>query len=76
MIINGDPTQIDLPPGQRSGLIEAVRILDGVEGVARITFKEGDVVRHDLVRRIVAAYDKAFSQNQNGGQGGREERPR
>lgn len=57
MIINGDPTQIDLPPGQKSGLIEAVRILDGVEGIARITFKEQDVVRHDLVRRIVTAYD-------------------
>ncbi len=71
MIINGDPSQIDLPPGQRSGLIEAVRILDGVEGVARVTFKEGDVVRHDLVRRIVAAYESAFSQSQ-----GREERPR
>jgi len=59
MIINGDPTQIDLPPGQKSGLVEAVRILQGVEGIARVTFKEGDVVRHDLVRRIVAAYDKA-----------------
>jgi phosphate starvation-inducible PhoH-like protein len=60
MIITGDPTQIDLPPGQKSGLIEAVRILNGVEGVARVTFKEGDVVRHDLVRRIVAAYDRDF----------------
>jgi phosphate starvation-inducible PhoH-like protein len=59
MIVNGDPTQIDLPPGQRSGLIEAVRILDGVEGVARVTFREADVVRHDLVRRIVTAYDAA-----------------
>jgi phosphate starvation-inducible PhoH-like protein len=59
MIITGDPTQIDLPPGQKSGLIEAVRILDGVEGIARVTFKEQDVVRHDLVRRIVTAYDAA-----------------
>jgi phosphate starvation-inducible PhoH-like protein len=59
MIINGDPTQIDLPPGQRSGLIEAVRILDGVEGVARVTFRDVDVVRHDLVRRIVTAYETA-----------------
>ncbi|NIX75548.1 PhoH family protein [Microvirga terricola] len=62
MIINGDPTQIDLPPGQKSGLIEAVRILDGVEGIARVTFKEQDVVRHDLVRRIVTAYDEAGRQ--------------
>jgi phosphate starvation-inducible PhoH-like protein len=57
MIVTGDPSQIDLPPGQRSGLVEAVRILDGVQGIGRITFREGDVVRHDLVRRIVAAYD-------------------
>jgi phosphate starvation-inducible protein PhoH and related proteins len=59
MIVNGDPTQIDLPPGQKSGLIEAVRILNGVEGIARIVFREADVVRHDLVRRIVTAYDAA-----------------
>ena len=57
MIVTGDPTQIDLPPGQKSGLIEAVRILDGVEGIGRVTFREGDVVRHDLVRRIVTAYE-------------------
>ena len=59
MIINGDPSQIDLPPGQRSGLTEAIRVLDGVEGVARIQFRDVDVVRHDLVRRIVTAYDAA-----------------
>jgi len=59
MIVNGDPTQIDLPPGQKSGLIEAVRILSGVEGIARVIFGEADVVRHDLVRRIVTAYDAA-----------------
>jgi phosphate starvation-inducible PhoH-like protein len=59
MIINGDPTQIDLPPGQKSGLIEAVRILSGVEGIGRVVFREADVVRHDLVRRIVTAYDEA-----------------
>jgi phosphate starvation-inducible protein PhoH and related proteins len=59
MIVNGDPSQIDLPAGQRSGLIEALRILSGVEGIARIVFREADVVRHDLVRRIVTAYDAA-----------------
>ena len=59
MIITGDPTQIDLPPGQRSGLIEAVRLLSGVEGVGHAQFEEGDVVRHDLVRRIVMAYEGA-----------------
>ena len=58
MIVTGDPTQIDLPPGQKSGLVEAMRILDGVEGIARIIFKEQDVVRHDLVRRIVTAYER------------------
>ncbi|MGY6568081.1 MAG: PhoH family protein [Salinarimonas sp.] len=63
MIINGDPTQIDLPPGQRSGLIEALRVLDGVEGIGRVRFAEGDVVRHDLVRRIVAAYDAASARD-------------
>ncbi|MCP8938615.1 PhoH family protein [Alsobacter sp. SYSU M60028] len=57
MIVTGDPTQIDLPPGQKSGLIEAVRILDGVEGIGRVTFADADVVRHDLVRRIVTAYE-------------------
>jgi phosphate starvation-inducible PhoH-like protein len=57
MIVTGDPTQIDLPPGQKSGLVEAVRILSGVEGISRVTFKEQDVVRHDLVRRIVTAYE-------------------
>jgi phosphate starvation-inducible PhoH-like protein len=57
MIVTGDPSQVDLPPSQKSGLVEATRILQGVEGVGRIRFAEGDVVRHDLVRRIVGAYD-------------------
>jgi phosphate starvation-inducible PhoH-like protein len=59
MIITGDPTQVDLPPQQKSGLVEAVRLLSGVEGIGHVTFKEGDVVRHDLVRRIVKAYEDA-----------------
>ena len=59
MIVTGDPSQIDLPPGQKSGLVEAVRILDGVEGIGRVTFRDADVVRHDLVRRIVSAYEAA-----------------
>ena len=58
MIVTGDPTQIDLPPGQKSGLVESARILEGVEGIARVRFAEGDVVRHELVRRIVSAYDR------------------
>lgn len=57
MIITGDPSQIDLPSGQTSGLSEAVRLLDGVEGVGICHFKAEDVVRHELVARIVAAYE-------------------
>jgi phosphate starvation-inducible PhoH-like protein len=63
MIITGDPTQIDLPPGQKSGLVEAVRVLDGVEGVSHVTFGHADVVRHDLVRRIVKAYEESAEHN-------------
>ena len=59
MIITGDPSQIDLPPGQRSGLVEAVRLLKDVDGVGYARFEEGDVVRHELVRRIVMAYESA-----------------
>lgn len=59
MIVTGDPSQVDLPPGQASGLIEAVGLLDGVEGIARIAFSSADVVRHALVGRIVQAYDRA-----------------
>jgi len=62
MIINGDPTQVDLPPGARSGLIEAVNLLKGLEGVGHIVFQHGDVVRHDLVRRIVEAYERVGRQ--------------
>jgi phosphate starvation-inducible PhoH-like protein len=57
MIVTGDPTQIDLPLGQKSGLIEASRILRGVRGIGHIVLRESDVVRHDLVRRIVKAYE-------------------
>ncbi len=59
MIVTGDPTQVDLPPGQKSGLIEALQILDGIEAIARIRFTDKDVVRHPLVAEIVVAYDKA-----------------
>jgi len=59
MVVTGDITQIDLPPGQRSGLKEALNILAGVDGVAFIRFTDADVVRHPLVARIVRAYDAA-----------------
>ena len=57
-VVTGDITQIDLPTGQQSGLKNAVRILDGVKGVAFTMFDKRDVVRHPLVQRIVAAYEK------------------
>ena len=57
MIITGDPTQTDLPPGQKSGLSEAVSLLTGLEGIGHVRFTGADVVRHDLVRRIVDAYE-------------------
>ena len=61
MIVTGDPSQVDLPPGQTSGLAEAVALLKDVEGIAHATFSAADVVRHELVGRIVDAYDKAFA---------------
>ena len=57
MIVIGDPSQVDLPGGQVSGLAEAVRLLDGVEGIGHVAFGHQDVIRHELVARIVAAYD-------------------
>ena len=56
-VVTGDVTQIDLA-GDRSGLIDAREILRGVEGVAMVNFDERDVVRHELVARIVRAYDR------------------
>jgi len=57
-IITGDPTQIDLPRNQRSGLEKASRILKNIEGIAHIQLDEEDVVRHKLVKAIIKAYDK------------------
>lgn len=58
MIVTGDRTQIDLPPSQRSGLVEAVRILHEVKGVRIIEMNKSDIVRHKLVVRIVEAYER------------------
>ena len=57
MAVTGDPTQIDLPPGQASGLIHALDILWGVEGISMVRFSDADVMRHPLVGRIVRAYE-------------------
>jgi phosphate starvation-inducible PhoH-like protein len=81
-VITGDITQIDLPNPRKSGLLDAINILGGVEGVAFCHFEEGDVVRHPLVQRIVRAYESAKPQQQElplegaiaGGAAEREER--
>jgi phosphate starvation-inducible PhoH-like protein len=67
-VVNGDVSQIDLPRGAASGLLDAQRVLRGVPGVAFTLFTAADVVRHPLVARIVDAYDRAHAQ-------GRPERP-
>ena len=59
MMVNGDPTQVDLAPGQTSGLAQAVQLLSGLDRVGHVRFAHGDVVRHDLVRQIVEAYENA-----------------
>jgi phosphate starvation-inducible PhoH-like protein len=59
MIVTGDPTQVDLPAGQISGLHEATRLLKNVEGIGQAVFGAQDVIRHELVGRIVEAYDQA-----------------
>lgn len=58
MIVTGDYTQIDLPPSQRSGLLEAMRILKDIQGIAFIELDKRDIVRHKLVTRIVEAYER------------------
>ncbi|SFS61583.1 PhoH family protein [Paenibacillus sp. 453mf] len=59
MVITGDVTQIDLPRGKKSGLIDAKAILEGVEEIGFVYFTEQDVVRHTLVQKIITAYDRA-----------------
>ncbi|MGH9470903.1 MAG: PhoH family protein [Terriglobia bacterium] len=56
-VITGDVTQIDLPNGRRSGLVEAVEVVSNVEGISFVYFNEWDVVRHTLVQRIIRAYE-------------------
>jgi phosphate starvation-inducible PhoH-like protein len=62
MIVTGDPSQVDLPPGQTSGLAEATRLLAEVDGIAHVAFRAEEVIRHELVSRIVSAYDRAATQ--------------
>jgi phosphate starvation-inducible PhoH-like protein len=67
MIVTGDPTQIDLPAGKDSGLLEAVAILEGIEDIAHIAFTGRDVVRRELVGKIVDAYEAAPKQGERHG---------
>lgn len=59
MIVTGDVTQIDLPRSTSSGLIKALKVLNGVPGVGRVEFGKKDIVRHALVQRIIEAYERA-----------------
>jgi phosphate starvation-inducible PhoH-like protein len=65
MMVTGDPSQVDLPSGQTSGLADAVRLLENIEGIGHVAFTAADVVRHELVGRIVAAYDKAAARKRS-----------
>jgi len=62
-VVTGDITQIDLPRGKKSGLVDAIRVLDKVEGVEFCFLKDADVVRHALVRRIIVAYERYAKEN-------------
>ncbi|MFY9177251.1 MAG: PhoH family protein, partial [Caldicoprobacterales bacterium] len=57
-VINGDITQIDLPSGEKSGLVEAVQVLNGIKGIEFVHLTHRDVVRHELVMSIIRAYDE------------------
>jgi phosphate starvation-inducible PhoH-like protein len=67
MIVTGDPSQTDLPPGQKSGLSEAISLLTGLDEIGHVKFRDGDVVRHDLVRQIVGAYESAAREKTSSG---------
>ena len=58
IVVTGDVTQIDLPKEKKSGLVHAIRVLDGVEGISVIKLTHKDVVRHELVQRIIQAYER------------------
>ena len=63
-VVTGDITQIDLPTGRTSGLVEAMRVVSGIEGIAFVYFDDRDVVRHKLVQAIVKAYEAAGARHQ------------
>jgi phosphate starvation-inducible PhoH-like protein len=59
MIVSGDVTQIDLPRGAQSGLVEAETLFAGIDGVGIVRMTETDIVRHPLIAKLVAAYQRA-----------------
>ncbi|WP_459675549.1 PhoH family protein [Acidisoma sp. 7E03] len=76
MVITGDPTQVDLPPGISSGLVDALNTLEGVQGIGVTRFGQQDVVRHPLVARIVEAYDQRATAERDVARDARRHRPR
>ena len=73
-VITGDLTQIDLAEGKRSGLLEATKILSGIEGIGMITLTNKDVVRHPLVQKIILAYEKFESRKRSDADGKKDNR--
>lgn len=73
-VITGDITQIDLTEGKRSGLLEATKILSGIEGIGLITLTNKDVVRHPLVQKIILAYEKFENRKRSESDGKKEKR--
>ena len=63
VVVTGDVTQIDLPRGKRSGLVEAQRILADVQGIRFCCLKDVDVIRHEMVKRIIGAYDRYYKKH-------------
>jgi phosphate starvation-inducible PhoH-like protein len=73
-VITGDITQIDLPAGKKSGLIEALEVCGKIEGIGIVQFNEKDVVRHNLVQQIIRAYEEfevTNPQNRAAGENGK-----
>jgi phosphate starvation-inducible PhoH-like protein len=75
VVVTGDVTQVDLPSGRGSGLVEVQKVLRGVEGVSFCFFSEIDVVRHPLVQEVVRAYDQFEAERRARADAGRTERP-
>ena len=74
-VVTGDLTQTDLPSGQKSGLYEAVKILEGIDDIAIHAFTERDVVRHKLVQNIIRAYEKYERERSEAAERYRADRP-